>query len=1084
MEAIGLASSIITFIDVAYKILYGAHEVYVSQDGATRSNDHTSVVISDLQRVAADLRAHQLISTDPDLVTLSNKCHDLSGELLQLLHKFLPKTPGKWQSFVAACRILRKQKEAASMVSSLDKYREQISERLIWLLFKQQSPIKKSLDDMLHHAITFHNSNARKMEDVQVRIARTLECLDDVADQVNRGMQELQETLIQTNRKLDHLQLSVDDPADSTSALSQTLDELVRQTQYLTSLMQAMPSQNQVLRRLFYRSLFRREDEVITPEGDSFKWIFDTISDQTRVAEPQLDVVSRNEPCVGSEEYLRGQTSRMFIEFLRHSGRTLFVQGKAGCGKSTFMKLVANHEITGSILKLWAQTKRLVTIKVFFWQSDDPLQQSIEGLLRSILFQVLSQCPELIDAIFPHRPTAEVDAVEFRLSELEGAFGRLLNLQAEDNYCFFCFFDGLDEHQGDNLSHQNLATQLITWASRPNVKILCSARPYTVFIEAFRDAGDVIEFHSLTRSDISNFAETKFKESLGKPKYQESQRNCLLVVEDITESAQGIFLWAVMVVRTLINQVLDQDGSEKALRRRLQECIRRDSLDSLFELILQRVEKAPYIQLRSNMVLYLAANNPFESPLNALVFSWLDKLEWFQASGDTGPEVDACEEDYSCDVIAPRIQRVTSLLHQLTQGLLEVVNTHDPAPYFRYRVDFYHRSVRDYLRQHWKTGVRKSPFSSPAEEVQAYCRLRSLEAIHRTPQRFIAADPLDELGDDADDSVTNNLRSLFEYTFIWLELCSRTNSLPPNASLQGFEKALLQSQDTFKPFLIGKLLINEKISWRYHSRNALEDTSFIHWAAYWAQGEFVRDELSTRASKGSWTTHSHPDLNLLLTSSMAADVRTTRYLLGNGHRADEPMKIFDLQPPLNQTWQNPEAVGEDLNSKTATWESLHNSMGHQSKGLDTFSTVWLVFLRDFVSNVKLHFWKRQVASSWPLHLDRGWLERLAKIIEAYLNAGADPYVYFLLFHHSPRNMYKASLYQLLDVFKPENLAAFDNLLKKPWWKEFLSGSVILPRSPVYKPVTMEFLLAEDWKILGVGLDSGQELLGSFKVRVF
>lgn len=134
MEAIGLASSIITFIDVAYKIVQGAHEVYVSQDGATKSNDHTGVVVSDLQRVTADLRAHQLSSTDEELITLSSKCHDLSGELLQLLHKFLPKTPGKWQSFVAACRILRKQKEAAAMEASLDRYRQQIAERLLWLL--------------------------------------------------------------------------------------------------------------------------------------------------------------------------------------------------------------------------------------------------------------------------------------------------------------------------------------------------------------------------------------------------------------------------------------------------------------------------------------------------------------------------------------------------------------------------------------------------------------------------------------------------------------------------------------------------------------------------------------------------------------------------------------------------------------------------------------------------------------------------------------------------------------------------------------------------------------------------------------
>lgn len=946
---------------------------------------------------------------------------------------------------------------------------------------------------MLHHAITFHNSNAREMEDVQAQIATTLGCLENVAEKSNRGTEEFQAALTQANTKLDHLQLSTKDQSDSTSILFQTLDELVRETRRLSSLVQAVPSQNQVLRRLFYRSIFRREDEVITPEGNSFKWIFDTLSEDTGVVAelgPQLDIHSHDGPLEDedgeSEETLRSQTSRIFIDFLRHTSRTLFVQGKAGCGKSTFMKLVANNEITKSCLKFWAQTKKLITIKVFFWQSDDPLQQSVEGFLRSVLFQVLSQCPELVDIILPQKSQDDLDAVEFRLSELEDGFSRLLNMKAGDDYCFFCFFDGLDEHQGDNLSHQNLANQLISWASLPNVKILCSARPYTVFIEAFRESGDVIEFHRLTRSDISNFAETKFQESLAKPKLQEAQRNCLSIVGDITENAQGIFLWAVMVVRTLINQVLDQDGSEKALRQRLQECIQRDSLDSLFELILQRVEKAPYVQKRSNMVLYLAANNPFESPLNALIFSWLDELEWLQDPTDSNPALDVCEEDYSCDVIAPKIQRVTSLLHQLTQGLLEVVNTRDPAPYFRYRVDFYHRSVRDYLRQHWKTGARATPFPSSAAEVEAYCRLRSLEAIRRARQRFIAADPPSERGDDADDSVRNNLRSLFEYTFVWLGSCSRTNSVPANACLQAFEKALLKSEDTFRPFLLGSVLINEEVSWRYHSRQPLEDTSFIHWAAYWAQGGFVRAETSIDVSREGRADNpkSRPELNLLLSSSMAADVETARYLLTKGHRTDEPMKIFDHQPGLDQTWQSREADRNDWRSTPPTWESIHQSMGYQSNGLDTVSTVWLVFLRDFVSNVKLYCWKRKVSSSWPLHLDRDWLERLSKIIEAYLDAGADPYIQFLLFHGSPSNMYKASLYQILDVFKPENLSAFDTLLKKPWWKDILSVSVILPKQPVYQPVTTDFLLAGDWKVLGVGLDSGHELLGSFKVRVF
>lgn len=940
---------------------------------------------------------------------------------------------------------------------------------------------------MLHQANTLHNSNARKMEDVQCQLSRTLEYLGQLPKNSDHDREQMQKLLTQTNDKLDQLQVDRTTPIANDPTLSHALNDLVRQVQHLNSLVQTMPSQNQILRRLFYRSIFRREDEVITAEGDTFRWIFSTTSDQAGIParlSSQPDAITCNEPLEESEGTLRTKTSRLFLDFLQYSRRTLFIQGKAGCGKSTFMKYVAHHELTDTILKVWARTKKLVTIKVFFWQSDDPLQESIEGFLRSILFQVLSQCPELIDGIFPYGLTGKFDAVEYRLSELEDAFARLLNLGIEDEYCFFCFIDGLDEHQGDNLSHENLVNQLVSWGSLDNVKIMCSARPYTVFLEAFRDAGDVIEFHKLTRSDITNFAETKFKLSLAKPKLQEAQRNCLSIVQDITENAQGIFLWAAMVVRTLINQVLDQDGSEKALRQRLQECIMRDSLDSLFELILQRVDRAPYVQMRSNMVLYLAANNPFESPLNALIFSWLEELEWFQGSFNADTVPDGGEQDYSGETVAPRIQRVTSLLHQLTQGLLEVVNTNDPAPYFRHRVDFYHRSVRDYLREHWKSGARKSPFSSPEEEVQAYCRLRSLEAVCRTRRRFIQADQLSGLGEDADASVINNLRSLFEYTFVWLGSCYQNSILPPNGCLQAFEKALLQSENSFPPFLLGRLLINEEVSWRYHSRNALEKTSFPHWAAYWAQGEFIRAELSAGDWNGSSSSSSPSELNLLLSSSAAADVGTVRFLLSKGHRSDEPMKIFDLQLGPDQCWQNHKAERDDWSSTPPTWESIHHYMGIQSNGLDTITTVWMVFLRDFVSNVKLYCWKRKVASSWPLHLDRDWLERLSKIIEAYLEAGANPYVYFLLFHKSPRNMYKATLYQLLDVFKPENLSSFDNLLKKPWWKDILSGSGLLSKPTAYQIVTMDLLLGGDWKVLGVGLDNGEELLGSFKVRVF
>lgn len=143
MDAVGLASSILSFIEVAHKIISGAYEVHKSSTGATRDHDHAARVLGDLDRVAEGLlrrqqRAGRAASNNQDddeqLLGLSKGCLGLAGDLRRLLDTFLPKGPGPWQAFRAAFRSFRKQEEAAAMEARLDRYRQQISQRLILLL--------------------------------------------------------------------------------------------------------------------------------------------------------------------------------------------------------------------------------------------------------------------------------------------------------------------------------------------------------------------------------------------------------------------------------------------------------------------------------------------------------------------------------------------------------------------------------------------------------------------------------------------------------------------------------------------------------------------------------------------------------------------------------------------------------------------------------------------------------------------------------------------------------------------------------------------------------------------------------------
>lgn len=863
------------------------------------------------------------------------------------------------------------------------------------------------------------------------------------------------------------------------------LSELVHQVQHLSSLIQNMPAENRILRRLFFPSIFRRENDVADAVEKTFTWIFS--GDQ----ESGLNVKATSKQ-ESNEAALRRDMSQSFIRFLRQDEPTFFVTGKAGCGKSTFMKYIAHHMDTEANLKPWAEGARLVIVRLFFWQSDDPFQASIEGFWRSMLFQLLSQCPELILGVFPEQqpPGAEAvaDAVEFRASELEAAFAKLLQLSDAEKYRFVFFIDGLDEHEGDNVTHARLANLLASRAPLANVKIVCSFRPYTVFLDVFRETGTIVEFHKLTRSDIASFAKSRFESSLASAKMLPAQRNCVALVDDITTRAEGVFLWAGIAVRALINQALDHDGEEKALRQRLEACP--DDLDALFQQMLNRVDSVSHIRRRSNVVLYLAVHNPFESPLNMLVYSWLDGLDWCQSveTLQAANPKDIVQDQYLETDIASCRERVEVVLHQVTRGLLEVVPTGDPIPFFKYRVDLYHRSARDFLKNQWRLGVQTNPFSGASEEAEVYCRLRSLEVKAIAMQSF----PVQPIAHE-EDSLTGNLRYLFEYTFLWLARCSERGNHAPTPSLRDFESALHAAENRFPPFLLGLMLITEEISWRYHSRNALHKCSFLHLAAYYGQGNFVRSQCGPRVSS---TTPRSSDLNLLLSSSAGADVQTTNYLLTNKYLPDDVIIISDHHPGnTGSSFPGDLVSGHGQNNTGAsalqvTWKSVRNKAGRQVATGEAFTTVWMVFLRDFANNVRTYLWKRAASSSYPYHLDRDWLERLARVVEAHLGAGADPSVFFVLLLGNPGVPHRVDLYQMLDVFKPENLASIAELLSrtKKWWEGLIVTGLLRwfqPTSPVgYETTTTDVLRNHEWRVLGVRSENGGELMGSFKVRVF
>ncbi|RYP56283.1 hypothetical protein DL771_012070 [Monosporascus sp. 5C6A] len=1069
MEAVGFASGVLTFLDVSYKIIKGTYEIHSAASGATLENAHVSIVARDLEEVADGLKGDPQKIKDPKLIEISTRCHSLSQDLLKLLGKLQAKDGSRRQSFKAAWAAMRKQSDVKKIEERLDQYRSEIELRLLFLLCTGDSVLKEQLEQIRQMSVKVSNQNTRALEDIQNRLDGTLRELQAHARETtarNKGVAT----------DIHHIYIQSDESLKGINDVHQELDKvrltqkqdgsrrLIENLDKLKALMERMPYENRILRRLSFESILRREEAITDPVANTYAWMLrapaSTMINASAICLKSVTVAGT----LASEQDLRMEISAKFRSFLRGNGQTFFISGRAGCGKSTLMKFLGHDSIVREDLATWADGFKLVVVGIYFWGSDDLLQKSLKGFYTSILYHTLKQSPELIGVIFPRSDGEGLssDAAEVPISELESAFLRLTELRNSGTHRFCYFVDGLDEYDGDALEHRKLAEKLMAWADSKAVKVVCSARPHTVFLDVFNRAGPTISFHQLTRSDIRDFAESQFVTYLGVPELREAKETCLDITEDIVSRADGVFLWASLVVRSLINGALEHENGE-CLRKRLQDCP--DDLNSLFRNMLDRVDSSPWNRQCSNTVLYLATHNPFDRPLNALIYSWLPEVDWFRGESSTREfPFTSKRRPLSEKEILRRHDYVRSLLHRSTHGLIEMVEVSETIPYFKYRVDFFHRSARDYLRETLESRAMENPFPSALQKIVAYSRLLAAEA------KF-APNPSEERTPELQGEVVEYLRDLFEYTFRWLADYEKIGvCLPPFHCVQEFGEiahrngpsaTITESSDRPLEIFRGHLSVETHASWRWHTRRG-HVCSFVHFASYWSQGSYVRQCLSAGG-----VIEDTNKLNLLLTASVATDYATTYYLLAQGRQPSDNIEI--------------------------TYENSANETRSR------LASVWMVLLRDFANNTASYCSaRRDNAWRYP-YLNLEWMRRFAKVIEAHLRAGADRTVYFLIQDTLPHastgvrreEIFRVDLYQMLDTFKPPNMSILGKLLheKSSWRDAFLNRwSAGSPsqhaRSGDYPSITTDTLLQMNFTVQGVMSKVGDQLTGNFGVRVY
>lgn len=364
-----------------------------------------------------------------------------------------------------------------------------------------------------------------------------------------------------------------------------------------------------VLNSLYLRQIAERIDDVSPRWQKTFEWVF-------RGSE------SENKPWGD------------MVKWLERGTGCYWVNGKAGAGKSTFLKFLREDIRTDQALSYWAGDDRHVLASFFFWNLGSNLQKSQLGLLRALLYEILKTEPDLTACLLPSLYQAAVTGKEDHLTdpshaEVKKAFHRLIS-QPNIGVKICLFVDGIDEYEGDRAE---LAEMLNSIPYGSCVKSLISSRPIPACVEIFSDCPS-LKLQALTHDDIKLYVHSRISEH---PRFKQfvamDGPQATQLVEDIVEKASGVFLWVIIVVRRLLDglrnfdRLSDLKSRLDGLPRDLEELYNHmlSKLDPLYQQqaskILQLVFRSITLASEGSLKTMLLAHADDDDPQNAIFHS-------------------------------------------------------------------------------------------------------------------------------------------------------------------------------------------------------------------------------------------------------------------------------------------------------------------------------------------------------------------------------------------------------------------------------------------------------------------------------
>ncbi|KAK4214539.1 hypothetical protein QBC37DRAFT_148617 [Rhypophila decipiens] len=411
---------------------------------------------------------------------------------------------------------------------------------------------------------------------------------------------------------------------ENVSKMASTLP--VQATATLSSLPEEQ-KQNPFLESLKFNQIDSRQSSIRNAHTKTCKWVLDNLKYKDWLDSGKLS---------------------------KHCGFIWF-QGKPGAGKSTLMKFL--------LFQAKTTMKNTTIISFFFNARGGDLEKSTTGMYRSLLYQLLKQQPQLQEVLESTvRATFNNDEYEWSLEPLKAVTQVVIRHLSQAS--LVCFIDALDECDEDEIrdmisffpSLGELATSM-----KIEFRVCFSSRDYPQikFMKGLNLRLDREKGHA---QDIITYMDSVL--NIGNSSLAQ------IVRRELQRKAQGVFMWAVLVVG-ILNKEYDH-GNVPELWNRLQDIP--DDLHELFRRILNRDdERKDRLLLCVKWVLFT------REPLKP------EQL-YFAIFSESQPEM-LCKWDPD-EVTLAIIER---FLISSSKGLVEVTQSIRPT------VQFIHESVKDFL---------------------------------------------------------------------------------------------------------------------------------------------------------------------------------------------------------------------------------------------------------------------------------------------------------------------------------------------------------------------------------------------------